>query len=96
MYAVAVELELKPGTLEAFLPLMMANAHASTGTEPGCRQFDVCSKADQPDHLFLFELYDDKAAFEHHLTTEHFRAFDAAGGAMIAATRLMQYDTVMR
>ena len=54
---------------------MLANAKVSRETEPGCRQFDVCVEADTG-RTFLYELYDDRAAFEAHLASAHFKAFD--------------------
>jgi quinol monooxygenase YgiN len=35
--------------------------------------------------VFLYERYGDRAAFEAHLASEHFLAFDAAVRGMIAA-----------
>ena len=33
--------------------------------------------------MFLYEVYDDRAAFEAHLSMPHFKAFDAATADMI-------------
>ena len=38
--------------------------------------------------MFLYELYDDRAAFDAHLATPHFKAFAAATDAMIATRRI--------
>lgn len=74
-YAVCVTFEIVPAQAEAFRARVAEQARASL-TEPGCRTFDVWS--DQPDgRLFhLHEVYDDRAAFEAHLETGHFAAFD--------------------
>lgn len=56
---------------------MIANARASREREPGCRQFDVCVTDDDPGRVFLYEIYDDRAAFDAHLASAHFKAFDA-------------------
>ncbi|WP_068118635.1 putative quinol monooxygenase [Tropicimonas marinistellae] len=84
MYAVTVRFSIKPSHFAEFLLLMVHNARTSLALEPGCRQFDVCTDPDQPDRVFLYELYDDRAAFESHLQAEHFREFDAAVAPMIA------------
>ena len=55
----------------------MANACASREREPGCRQFDVAVDPAEPACFYLYELYDDRAAFDAHLASEHFRVFDA-------------------
>ena len=59
---------------------MIANAHASATTEPGCRQFDVCTDPQDSTRVFLYELYDDRAAFDAHLATSHFKEFDRKTG----------------
>ena len=51
--------------------------------EPGCRRFDVAFSDEDRSKVFLYELYDDRAAFEAHQRTEHFRQFDAATPAWV-------------
>ena len=76
MLAVIVEFRLRAAHIEPFVRAVVDNARASRETEPGCRQFDVCRSRDDPGAVFLYELYDDEAAFRAHLETPHFQAFD--------------------
>lgn len=46
--------------------------HASAA-EPGCRMFIVHQAQDDPTRFFLYEQYDDQAAFEAHQQTAHFK-----------------------
>ena len=62
---------------------MRKNAAASTREEPGCRQFEVCHDPNLIGHVFLYEVYDDRAAFDAHLSMPHFKSFDAATAGMI-------------
>jgi quinol monooxygenase YgiN len=48
----------------------------------------VCIDDARADEVFLYELYDDRAAFDAHLATPHFKAFAAATDAMIATRRI--------
>jgi quinol monooxygenase YgiN len=91
MYVVTVEFTIRPDRLQAFLPLMVANAKASREKEPGCRQFDVCQDPAKPEVIFLYEVYDDRAAFDAHLATAHFKDFDAAVAAMVAGKAVRTY-----
>ncbi|MDC0738270.1 putative quinol monooxygenase [Cognatishimia sp. SS12] len=93
MYAVCVTFTLKPGQTEAFLPLMIENARQSRALEVGCQQFDVCRAGDV---VFLYEIYDDRAAFDLHLAAPHFKSFDAAVGAMVADKQVTTFDEVLR
>lgn len=83
MYVVTVEFTIDPAQWDAFLPLMLDNAQRSRDDEPGCRQFDVCTDAGRPGVVYLYELYDDRAAFDTHLASAHFKAFAQATQAMI-------------
>lgn len=91
MYIVTVEFTIQPERMQAFMPLMVANARASRELEPGCRQFDVCLDPGAPNIVFLYEAYDDRAAFEAHLAAAHFRSFDAAVRDMVAAKMVRTY-----
>lgn len=82
-FIVVVDLDIAADALAAFLPLMRQNAAASLRDEPGCRQFDVCHDPSVPTSIFLYEVYDDEAAFSAHLASAHYLAFDAATKAMI-------------
>ena len=83
-----VDFEINLEQIDAFLPLMRENASASARDEPGCRQFDVCYDPDHPGHVFLYEVYDDRAAFDAHLSTPHFKSFDAATVGMIRSKKV--------
>jgi (4S)-4-hydroxy-5-phosphonooxypentane-2,3-dione isomerase len=88
MYVVVVEFEIASGKLEAFMPLMLENARASVEHEPGCCQFDVCTEPERPNLVFLYEVYDSRAAFEEHCRTPHFLAFDGQIRPMVMAKRV--------
>jgi autoinducer 2-degrading protein len=92
MYVVIVDFSIKPERLAQFMPLMLENARLSRETEPGCRVFDVCADPKEKTSIFLYEVYDDRAAFDAHLASAHFKRFDAAVGEMLAskAVRLLE------
>ena len=83
MYVVAVDFNIYPEQVEAFMPLMMAQARNSLANEPGCHVFDVCQGQEAPEKIFLYEVYDDRAAFEAHLASDHYRNFDSAVTRMV-------------
>lgn len=81
MHVVCVTFTIRPGKMDEFLPLMRTNAQTSLNEEPECHRFDVCVKGDE---VFLYEIYEDEAAFAVHLGMDHFKAFDTATAAMVA------------
>ncbi|MEX3017579.1 putative quinol monooxygenase [Gymnodinialimonas hymeniacidonis] len=94
MYAVVVTFKLKPGQAKAFLALMRDNAATSLSTEEGCHRFDVCTDPARPEEVFLYELYDDRAAFDTHLASAHFQTFDTTAGPMISSKSITTYAQV--
>ena len=93
MFAVTVLFDIHPGQMDAFLPRIIDNARTSRDTEPGCQLFDVCQEGDQ---VFLYEIYDDRAAFDVHLASAHFKAFDASIAPMVARKDVQTYERVLR
>ena len=52
--------------------------------EPGCREFNVLVLANRPNHVFLFEVYDNEGALAAHRETPHFKKFFATAGNLVA------------
>jgi quinol monooxygenase YgiN len=94
MFAVCVLFAVKRGSMAQFMPLMREQARKSLELEPACRRFDICSGGKDADAVFLYELYDDAAAFDVHLASEHFRTFDAAAAPLVASKTVWTYAVV--
>jgi (4S)-4-hydroxy-5-phosphonooxypentane-2,3-dione isomerase len=45
-----------------------------------------------PDTVFLWEIYDDRAAFDAHLASRHFRDFDRATADMVRTKTVTFYQ----
>jgi autoinducer 2-degrading protein len=78
MYALAVTINIKPGFKEKFVAAMLDDARGSVGNEPGCLRFDVIQDEKDPNRIYLHEVYKDRAAFDFHMTTPHFLAWNDA------------------
>jgi (4S)-4-hydroxy-5-phosphonooxypentane-2,3-dione isomerase len=89
-FAIIVEFRLQPGTRPEFLRLIAKNACASAQTEPGCRRFDVLEPDDQPDSVWLYEIYNDEAAFEAHMRSAHFAEFDAKSASLVVGKSVIR------
>jgi quinol monooxygenase YgiN len=82
-YVNAVDLDIVPTELEKYLAAIKENG-AATVKEPGCRQFDILMLASNPNHVFLYEVYDNEAAYQAHRATDHFKKYAATTGSMVA------------
>jgi quinol monooxygenase YgiN len=90
-HVVTVVFQVRPEHRTEFRGAVLDNAATSLASEPGCLVFDVCESQNGAE-FFLYELYENTAAFEKHLTTMHFKAFDAACAAQIVSKRVARYE----
>jgi quinol monooxygenase YgiN len=95
-YAITVRFALRKGGEPHFLSLIKENAAASVRDEPGCLQFDVLmplnGSADEP-YVLLYEVYSDRAAFDAHVATPHYQAFDDASRSLITRKDVVEFAT---
>lgn len=91
MYVVAVTFRLHPAHAVIFLDAIRENARLSLETEPGCHRFDVAVGEGGSETVFLYELYTDRAAFDAHLASPHFKAFDAQTAEWVASKEVATY-----
>ena len=94
MYVVTVEFIVKPEHAAAFCREVATNARMSRDAEPGCQQFEVCAVPDDPTTIFLYEVYTDRAAFDAHLATAHFRSFDATIASWVARKTARTFERI--
>jgi quinol monooxygenase YgiN len=83
LYINAVDLDIQPGQIDQFLTLLKTNGAAAV-KEPGCREFNITVAQKDPNHVFIFEVYDNAAALDAHRATDHFKTYLAATKDMVA------------
>lgn len=76
MFVVTVTFVAKADRQEAMKERLIEQARASLTTEPHCLRFDVVQSTEDPCTFFLYEIYRNAAAFETHLASSHFNAFN--------------------
>lgn len=92
LFAITVDFTLQPGSLAAFRKLIDRNAKDSCADEPGCRRFDVLAPENSTDQVFLYEIYDDRAAFDAHLKTPHYDVFNRESASLVLTKKVAVYD----
>ena len=85
MYVITVLFSIRSEHTSAFFQAIVANARTSVAEESGCRQFDVCLSDRDRSDVFLYEVYDSKAAFDAHLASAHYRQFTETTAAWVSA-----------
>ena len=94
MLAVCVDFEIDPESLDAFLTIMQKNAADSLANEVGCHQFDITQDLQNPTKIFLYELYDDAAAFDLHKKASHYLKFNQLVSEMVTAKSVRLLDKI--
>jgi len=85
MHVIVAEIRIESEHRERFMEEMVADASGSVEHEPGCLQFAVVKDERDPNHLFLFEVYRDRAAFEAHKGMPHYLKWQNAVSDWFAA-----------
>jgi quinol monooxygenase YgiN len=78
----AVDLDIAPAEMDKYLAALKENGAASV-KEPGCQRFDIMVLASNPNHVFIYEVYDDAAASQAHRITDHFKKYAATTATMV-------------
>ncbi len=66
----------------------------SVEREPGCLRFDVLTPTEDggAPQVFLYEIYRDRAAFDLHLESEHYKAFDASTRGLVSRKTVQAFN----
>jgi (4S)-4-hydroxy-5-phosphonooxypentane-2,3-dione isomerase len=92
-YINAVDIDVVPGQADAYLAALKENGAAAVH-EPGCHEFNITVSPKDPNHVFIFEVYDNTAAFEAHRATDHFKKYAAATRDMVAKRDARMFSSV--
>ena len=90
MHVVWVEFSIKEEHLEAFIGRVQQQASDSLSIEPGCHTFDVCIGGDNSNIVALYETYSDAEAFQTHLRSPHFVAFNSTVTDWVLEKRVLE------
>ena len=93
VYINAVDLDINPADTAKFLEFVKENGAASV-KEPGCHEFNITVLAKDPNHVFLYEVYDNEAALNSHRATDHFKKFAAATASMVTGRNVRAMSAV--
>lgn len=93
-YVVVVDFQIRDGCMDRFLPAIVENAATSLRDEPDCSVFDVCQDPKQPNRIYLYEVYRDRAAFDAHLASAHFQRFNDVSQPWVVEKNVETFQSV--
>ena len=89
------ELEIDPAQLDAYRAALKQEIAASISVEPGVLTLLAVSVKDQPNQIRIFETYADRAAYEAHLQTSHFKKYKSETQGMVKSLTLIETDPIL-
>ena len=89
----AIDLDIAPAEMDKYLAAVKENG-AATIKEPGCREYNIMVSTTNPNHVFLFEVYDNDAAAQAHRATEHFKKYAATTANMVTGRNVRQMKPI--
>ena len=93
MLVVLVNVTVRREMLAEFERAILANADGARTREPGCVQFDISQKEDDPAQWLFYEVYKDSAAFEAHRASPHFAAYQQIADRALLSKSLTRWTT---
>ena len=93
LHILVVEYDIVPAEIDKYLAAIK-DLGAAAVKEPGCRQLSIAVSQKDPNHVLLFEAWDNAAAFDAFLATDLFKKYQATVGNMIAKRDIRTYSPV--
>ena len=87
MYVIDVEFIVDAADAAEFSSRVQKHAENSR-REPGCLRFDVAQDEEQPGRFLIWEIYQDKVAFEAHTQQPYLNDFRDATTGMVKERHL--------
>ena len=87
LYVNVVDLDIVAADLDKFIALVKDNG-ATAVKEPGCHEFNIAASQKDPNHIVLFEIWENAAALDAHRASDHFKAYQAATKEMVSKREL--------
>jgi quinol monooxygenase YgiN len=88
------EIDVDPAQLDRYKAAVAEQIEAAVRLEPGVLVLYSVSNKDNPAHVTVFEIYQDRDAYLAHLQTPHFLKYKATVQKMVKSLKLIPVDAV--
>ena len=93
LHILVVEYDIVPAEIDKYLTAIKELGAAAV-KELGCRQLSIAVSQKDPNHVLLFEIWDNAAAFNAFAATDLFKNYQATTGNMIAKRDIRVFSSV--
>lgn len=88
------EIEIAPDALDAYKSILKEESEASVRLEPGVIVIYPMYEKENPNKISILEIYKDKAAYESHLQTPHFKHYKTSTLKMVKSLKLIDMEAL--
>lgn len=88
------EIEVEPDYLDEYISILKEEAEASVRLEPGVICIYPMFQKENPTQIRLLEIYEDKAAYESHLQSPHFKHYKESTLPMVKSLQLVDMEVI--
>jgi quinol monooxygenase YgiN len=92
-HILVVDYDIVPTEIDNYLAAIRELGVAMV-KEPGCQQIGIAVSQKDPNHVVLFEVWDNAAALNAFLATDRFKKYQAATGNMISKCGIRAFSSV--
>jgi (4S)-4-hydroxy-5-phosphonooxypentane-2,3-dione isomerase len=93
LHILVVELDIVSAEINKFMTAIK-ELGAATVNEPGCHQFSIAISQKDPNHVMLFEVWDNTAALDAYFATDRFKKYQATTANMVAKRDIRAFSSV--
>jgi quinol monooxygenase YgiN len=94
-YVQIAEIEVDPAQLDSYRAAATEQIEAAVRLEPGVLVLYSVSRKDDPAHVTVFEIYQDRQSYLAHLQTPHFLKYKASVENLVKSLKLILVDPVV-
>lgn len=88
------EIEVDSAYLEEYVSILKVESEASMKLEPGVISIFPMFQKENPTEIRLLEIYANKAAYESHLQSPHFKHYKETTLKMVKSLRLVEMEAI--
>ena len=93
LHILVVEYDIVPAEIDKYLTAIKELGAAAV-KEPGCRQLSIAVSQKDPNHVLLFEVWDNAAALDAFLATDRFKKYQTTTANMISKRDIRAFSSV--
>jgi autoinducer 2-degrading protein len=93
LHILVVDFDIVPGEIDKFMAAIKELGAAAVN-ELGCRQFSIAISQKDPNHVLLFEAWDNAAAVEAQFATDRFKKYQATTANMVAKRDIRVFSPI--